>query len=234
MATNPGVANLVAYWPMDEAAGATRADSHTNGYDLTDNGTVSAATGLINDAADFTSSSTKYLSKTTETVFAYNRTENRSLSFWVNPDSVTGVQTLVSKWTTGSGQEWIVYLNGTSVVLGLTAGGAVVTNTAGLGTATWYHIVATFDSSGDGQIFVDAGTPATGNRATGTGGGGADVIFGNNSGVNTFNGQIDEACFFDDILTADEVDWLYNAGSGRSYSELVGAGFAHSKATIIA
>lgn len=53
--------NLVAYWKLDEASG-TRVDSHGSN-DLTDNNTVTSATGVINDGAYFTAANTEYLSR---------------------------------------------------------------------------------------------------------------------------------------------------------------------------
>ena len=48
MATKPSIADLLAWWQLDEASG-NRADSHTGGYTLTDNNTVTTAQG----GADF-------------------------------------------------------------------------------------------------------------------------------------------------------------------------------------
>ena len=34
------------------------------------------------------------------------------------------------------------------------------------------------------------------------------------------DGLVDEACIYKRVLSADEVAWLYNSGTGRAYSEL--------------
>ena len=42
------------------------------------------------------------------------------------------------------------------------------------------------------------------------------------SATNYFNGDVDILRIFNDELTADEITWLYNSGSGRSYSDISG------------
>ena len=81
---NPGTANLVGDWSMDETSG-TRADSHgTN--NLTDNNTVGSTTGVISNAASFVSANSEYLSSTTVPV---SGTGARSMEVWFKT-STTG------------------------------------------------------------------------------------------------------------------------------------------------
>ncbi len=50
----------------------------------------------------------------------------------------------------------------------------------------------------------------------------ADYVFGSShqDGGTGYIGHLDELCVFNDRLTDAEVQWLYNNGSGRSYSDL--------------
>ena len=51
---------LLAFWKMAETSG-TRYDETANNEDLTDNNTVSYATGKVGNAADFEASNNEYL-----------------------------------------------------------------------------------------------------------------------------------------------------------------------------
>lgn len=51
----------------------------------------------------------------------------------------------------------------------------------------------------------------------------ATFTIGSMSGVYS-TGLIDEVAVWDRALTQDEIDWLYNSGSGRTYADLSGGG----------
>ena len=52
--------SLIAHWNLDEASG-TRVDAK-GGNDLTDNNTVTQATGIVSNAGQFTAANSEYLS----------------------------------------------------------------------------------------------------------------------------------------------------------------------------
>lgn len=206
--------NLVAYWKMDEASGS-RADS-VGSYTLTDNNTCGSRSGIISSATDFIDTNTEFLSLADNADMSYTGAENRSLQFWFNPDSVTGVNTIMSKWANTTDQEWLVYLNGSTLTLGVLQQGAELTK-ASITTGAWWHVVVTMNSSKGLELFVN-GTSAGTKTSVGTvAGTGSEVRFGQNSTTNFYDGAIDEAAFWTRVITSTEVTQLYNAGAGLAY-----------------
>ena len=102
-ATSTLTDGLVAYWPLDEASG-TRADSHSNSLDLTDNNTVSQGTGHVYaNAADFEEATREYLSRASTDLL---QPLSFSISLWIKPEDLAGpVTPFISKSdATGSEQ----------------------------------------------------------------------------------------------------------------------------------
>ena len=88
-------------------------------------------------------------------------------------------------------------------------------------TTTWYHYVITHTGSSDTiNLYRDGGnnesnstsfTPSVSNASNSL----RLAGFGTGSGVYGINGLIDEFLIFDRVLTADEISYLYNSGTGR-------------------
>lgn len=206
--------NLISYWKLDETSG-NRADSH-GANTLTDNFTVGNTTGKISNAADFIDTNTEFLSVADNADFSYSGAEDRSISLWFKPDSVSGVNTIISKWANSTDQEYILYTNGTSLVLGVLQQGAEVTKTS-IAVGTWYHVVITMNSSKFVQMYVDAVSAGT-KTSTGTvAGTTSELRIGQNSNTNYYDGAVDEVAFYTRILSAGDVTDLYNGGSALAY-----------------
>lgn len=112
--TDPGTANLLAHWPLQEYSGAsdttTRVDATGNGYDLTDNNTTPSATGQVGNCADFAAANSEYLSIADASWSTHNT--STSWSFWVNPKDaapLSGAQVLLSKYNTSNQRSWSIY-----------------------------------------------------------------------------------------------------------------------------
>lgn len=215
--------NMEAWWSMDEASG-TRADSH-NSNDLTENGTggVGQGTGKISNAADLVDTDSDYLSLTSTSAFQYSGTQDRSCSLWFKPDSTTGVNTLFSKWGNGGSgeQEYILYTNGTNLVLGIRGTGAAITATGAISVGTWYHVVFTLNSSNTGELFINnssQGTASGGAQSAGT----SEIRIGQNGATNYYDGLIDEVSWYSTILSSTERSDLYNSGNAIGYSDTAG------------
>lgn len=218
---------LVGYWKMDETSG-TRTDQ-TGNNDLTDNNTVTGATGKINGAGQFTRANSEYLSAT---VTAGDPIQVGELSFtwagWVYIDS-SHLGVIASQYgNTDALRVWQLYYdNGADRFTFVLANGSgtnstvVANNFGGITLATWYYIVAWRDVAGSINIQVNNGTADTTATTTvplpitqpfylgANGSGGA--------GSNAFDGRIDEVGFWKRLLTAAEKTSLYNGGSGLAY-----------------
>lgn len=206
--------SIVSYWELEEASG-TRVDSHGSN-DLADNGTVTQGTGIQGNCADFTDSSSEYLSYASSATFVYDGASARSLSFWFYPHSVTGVNTVVSCWGGGSTQNWIVYTNGSNIVAGVESNGALITATSAATINTWHHVVLLMKASGSAELYVNGVSKGTGTPA-GSAGANAPFYIGQNSSSNYYDGLVDEVGWWTKELSAGEISSLYNAGAGIPY-----------------
>jgi len=212
--------NPVSHWSFDEVSGVRYDSNTTNHFDLTDNNTVGSAVGILNNAADFIDSNSEFLSLSDNSLLSYSGSQNISYSLWFKADSVTGVNTLLSKWSNNSThQEYILYTNGNSLVLGVLQAGAEVTKTS-ISTGVWYHVVITMSSSKAVQLFVNGsfiGSKTSSGSVSGTD---SEIRFGQNSNSNYYDGLIDEVTAFDFILNSGQITTLYNSGIPLPYVDI--------------
>lgn len=223
--------NLVSYWKLDETSG-TRADSHGSN-NLTDNNTVTQATGKIGNCADFEFSNSEYLSIADASQGGLDITGDMSVSFWVKVESLPGSANykILSKWGASNGSYMVGYrdASGTPKIrLDLYDNGDGSTNvpvdwTYTLTVGTWFHVVITSDvgvSDTISELFINGSSQGTGTHT------GVNSIF---SGTGPFNlgayggidgyydGLLDEVGIWSKVLSGTEVTELYNSGSGLAY-----------------
>ena len=219
---NPGTTNLVGNWSMDETSG-TRADSHGSN-DLTDNNTVGYATGVISNAASFIRANTESLSSSTQPITG---TGARAEEFWFKTSSSEDMA-FVSYGINVNGKWWRIRMENGAIWQRVTGGAKEWTNTWNDGN--WHHLVMQVDANStiddvvlyiDGTLQSSSGASTT--RALDTGS--ANFYIGReSSGSVWLDGDIDEYRHWNRVLAANEIAWLYNSGSGRSYSDLSGGG----------
>lgn len=213
---NPGTTNLVGDWSMDETSG-TRVDSHGSN-DLTDNNTVGYATGVISNAASFTAANSESLSSSTQPVTG---TGARAAELWFKTSS-TADMCITSYGANGTGTWWRVRIENGVIWQRVAAGAISWSNTWNDGN--WHHLVmqvAASSTLNDIVLYID-GTlqthSASNTRAINTGSG--NFYIGAESSGAFFDGDIDEVRYWDRVLTGDEITFLYNSGSGKSYSDV--------------
>ena len=228
MATNPTDTDLISWWTLDEESGE-RADSHGTS-DLTDNNTVTFDDGKQGNAAEFVRANNECLSVA----------DNASLSFgdedfymcgWVYIDAQIGTQDLISKWKHGTNdREYRVYYYHTNVEFRfqISANGIATTT---LETSvnpvvdTWYFLQA-WHSTADNKIYMSVNDANEVNiaHAGGSNDNVSSFSLGGNKDGNTYmhSGRLDEVAIYGRVLTGDEQEWMYNAGSGRTFSDLAG------------
>jgi len=215
----PPVFSLAAWWSMDESG--QRTDSHGSNH-LANYGAGSVA-GVQNNATQF-NASTEHLYTATD---GLEPDPQHTLAFWFRLDSAPGSdQRFITKETSAGDLQFALdYIQSSAVlrftVVGL-AGSVPVTDTvdsAAISTSTWYYVVAWSDSAYDTiNIQVNDGSVSSTSHGYGIRASfspGAFVI-----GASSLAFTIDEFGYWHDILSSTDKTWLYDSGSGRTYSEL--------------
>ena len=236
--------NLVSYWELEEASG-TRVDSHGSN-DLTDNNTVTSATGLQGDAADFTKANSEDLSisDASQTGLDFGATDF-SFAGWINLDSLPSVSgrmgILGKSESTDNQRNYAFLITDTDVARLLTyqygTTATYVQETADSATfvsddiGSWVHIAVTFDISSRTTVIYKNGSSVASTRITG---GTLTSLFaastapfelGDFNSGSEIDAQMDEWGVWTKVLTQSEIDDLYNSGSGIPYDAGGATGF---------
>lgn len=183
-------------------------DSTKASSDGTDT-SMTYTTGKIKSAGTFNGSSSKIdMPSLGGSINSY------SIAFWVNLSATTG-SILVGTFSTGGASPGVYFsynhLTANQLTFVNYNGSNAVINGGALSTGTWYHIVGTRDSSGNGKLYINAGSPVTGTLQTVNLGESANSTgYFRPSPQLYLNGQLDEIQIFSRVLTADEITTLYN------------------------
>lgn len=227
---------LEAWWSLDETSG-TRADSHTNSYDLTEVGTVSGVSGLVSNAADIDNGTHERLVRTNPIGSGLQfDDEDFTWAGWIYLHSLPGANLYrpFIEHNAGSGGSDSAYSihfwyndgsnydmdflvgNGSSLAVATVSGAITATN-------TWYHIIAEHDSVANTiSVAVNNGTPGSTSWSGGSHTNTGPLLFGafnhllGNSGYE-MDGLMDEWVVWRRTLTDAEKAALYNSGSGMAY-----------------
>lgn len=224
---------LISYWELEEASG-TRVDSTATGNDLTDNNTVTTATGKQGEAALFTAANTEYLTITDASQSGLEGMADLSISFWIkftsSPAIDTGFILYDKDWTGGDRAYHMRYYNDNgayklwAMIYTVTEGQlSTVEYVNTFSTGTWYHFVMVYDSSGQTiTTYVNNSQVA---QITGEGGSAVNsnstrfTIGANDTNGSPFDGVIDEFGMWSKTLSSGERSDLYNSGAGIPYDE---------------
>jgi hypothetical protein len=223
--------DLVSFWALDEASGATRADSHGSN-DLTDNNTVGQGTGNVYaNAADFDRSSSEYLDIADAAQSGLDITGDMTILAWVNAESLTDYDTILSKWrNTGNDRAFVLsrYTAAGYWSFDLSSDGAnrtQLTLSNSPSTSTWYLIAAWHDGTANEMgMSINNGTPQTKAHTGGIFNSSQPFYVGtsfyNTAFLYCWDGLIGPVSIYNRVLTASEITSLYNSGNGLKYSEL--------------
>jgi hypothetical protein len=228
--------SLIAYWDLDETSG-TRADSHTGGYDLTDNNTVGYATGIIGNAADCETSASEFLSIANKLGTTANT--DFSISMWLkresNPSTSGYFGVFDLRRDNGSTDDmWALrfyrYTDGFNYYNPIKNSDDFFKDTTDtLPIGTWKHVVITYDYDVGVKIYVNTSLTVTYNTTAASPTVSADAfnLCKETSVTAYWDGLIDEVAVWSKVVSSGEISDLYNSGSGIPYD----AGGAAAAAT---
>lgn len=216
--------SLESFWRLEEASG-TRSDA-VGPNNLSDNNTVTQNTGIVNQAAQFTSANSEYLSASSDPTLNFGPDDSLSISIWVYLDSKNNVAYL-QKWT-GAGSQRSYRVGFSSgddrFIFRVSGDGSASTfvladNFGSPSTGTWYNIVCTHDPvSNQISIRVNDGSVDTASHSGGIFSSSADFRLGTDEVITFHNGRIDEVGIWRKVLSSQEISDLYNGGSGNEFT----------------
>ncbi len=203
------VVDLISYYKLDESSG-TILDTHgsNNG---TYNGALYSQTGKINTAIGFDGTDDEI-----DTNFNTDFNEVYSVCMWIFADNNID-RGLFSRSQSGVGLSlWRLSGDGKQEFRSQDPLLSVFSNTI-VSTGTWHHI-CWVKNSGTGTFYLD-GSP-DGVVSPGDEGGTVSLnwfIGAVATGVNNFDGSIDEVGIWSKALTSTEITELYNSNSSLAY-----------------
>lgn len=214
---------LLAYWAMEEASGATRQDSHSGNYDLSPTGNPIQDTGIIAFGTELFGSPGSFMGNS-DTVFAL--TGQMTLTGWIRFNSVTVNSFLLGKQDIVAGvpsastptEGYMLYINPLGALAFWVGNGISTQQIVSIAPTinTWYFVSC---GSNGSEIFmqINAATRNYGPGLTPTVGSQA-LEFGSLHGaLSGPNAIFDEWGVWNRVLSLEEIEYLYNSGTGRTY-----------------
>jgi len=218
---------LVAWYDLEEASG-TRSDAHTNGLDLTENGTIGSTTGQVGDAADKASAGTDSLYHADDSLL--DITGDLTLAGWVKYDAKTRIFPIIGKSNgTGNQRSYLLYKQTDSNKMrflvsddGTSAGNTIIESSSTFGTGAWYFVVGVLSAGGTMELFVNNSSEGTATAPSAIYSSTSRLELWNINGgtATTESGNLDSVAIWNRALSTDEITTLYNSGSGVAYSDL--------------
>ncbi|MCA9360084.1 LamG domain-containing protein [Candidatus Kaiserbacteria bacterium] len=215
--------DLVSYWKLEEASGATRVDSHGSN-DLTDSRTVPNDTGKFGNGALFVGANDDYLTISDASQTGLDATGDFSVSFWYKPTTLSGGY-IFSKWRHASHNQYRLDLSSTAFTLytsdacsGYSYSGKSWTHSMTAGVMA--HYVLTYNrTTGAVEMFKNGVSLGTGTVKSAIKNCSGAFVLASQDGAytNTADGLLDEFGFWSKILSGAEISDLYNGGDGLPY-----------------
>lgn len=207
---------LNAYWKFGDA------NDSVNGRHWTLNNTPTFGAAKLGNGMTVTAASSQYASQASNALLM-PASGGFTLCGWVNFASVTGLQPILCKYNGGVSADRSYLLNLSTSKFSATifnqsavSGGAIHGTT--LSTGTWYFFEVTWDLT-TVSVNINRGTAVTGTlEGTGMNQSTCPVHMGAYSSYSPSqfaSHTLDSVGIWSRALTATELDYLYNSGSGR-------------------
>jgi hypothetical protein len=210
------LSGLTAYWALGEASG-TRFDS-LGVNNLSDNGGVGSATGIVGNGSSHTAASSQYLS------VGGSLTANgvdRSLSMWVYPTNVSVQRGIASGGPAGAPLSTLPLFivgyrrGGGSGAFYVYCGGGYRDGSTVAALNTWYHVVYTYNASSTNVgLWINGTREVNLNQVDSQT---APTLYIGSGFTAYHDGRIDEVGLWSRELTSTEIALLYNNGVGTSW-----------------
>lgn len=235
----PDIAETIAYWPLDEASGATTFEDVVGTNDGTCSGEAcpAAAAGKVGGAFTFTASQNDGITVAAPDpdVFDWLGNESFSIEVWVKMTQSCEVENRVfigrypvvpilgkASWWVGCTYDGTNLISVANFSLRDTNGTTgATTGTSPINNGEWHHIVAVRDNaSNENRIYVDGVLENTviSPSYTGTFESDGAVTMGYYQTPISYllNGTLDNIAIFDRALTDEEIADHFNSGQGQS------------------
>lgn len=216
--TNPGTTDLVEWWTLDETSG-NRVGSHAS-HTATDTNTVTYDTGKQGNAAKFTRANSETLVISDHADFDISG--NFTLGCWLWTAGAAGSSDTGLWWKDGAYELQFGGTGGANdhKIYFYTNGGLRTTSTTAFNDSAWHFVICEYDGT-NCTIYVDNSQDAQGAFSSAVTTNSNDVYIGTRNLANSYyEGLIDEMFLYARALSANEREWLYNDGDGRTYSDL--------------
>ncbi len=220
--SNTLLVTLISYWKLEENENSDRADSAgSNPLSRTAN-SIGAAPALIGNGADYDAfiDASKALYHVSNADFVLAAGQSMTFSLWIKPSAWAANRGILGKF--GAAHEYLLWQTVASQFAWVVADGGGTGQSITIAQPSlnnWHHIVVGYDS-GTSQAFMYVDNGARQNVAcVGVNPTAAAFQIGNYSSAPAypFQGLIDEVGFWKRVLSAAEVNKLYNVGAGLSY-----------------
>ena len=202
-------------------------DSSGNSLTLTNHGTVTFTAGKVNNAANFVSASSQYLSHANATAYQMG-TGDFSYAFWVKFTESTA-RALLDYGISGSSAGYAVdtvNIGGSSMAFQIAVSDGsrlaypFINTTHAWNDGQWHLVVVTYSRSGNMVLYVDNLNEGSVSLSTNRGSVNSTNGFtlgANYAGGVLFDGSIDEFGLWNRVLTSTEITHLWNGGAGTTY-----------------
>ena len=204
---------LEAAYLFEEASG-TRFDETANDNDLTDNNTVSQATGAnckFDNCADFERDTNEWLSRTDAAQTNLDLTGNFSLGYWVRMETFPSNELFViEKFVTNTG--YVLHVNSSQFINCQTDAAAVGGSTT-ITAGTFFHLACTYRQT-NLEVWVDGTSDGTLNTSDDPSATSEDFLIGSNvnTGANNWDGPVDDLFVFSREISEAEIDDIKDNG----------------------
>lgn len=205
-------ANLQGYWKLEDVN-----DSSTNGYNLTNNNTVTFSAAKFNNGAVVAVTGTKYLSRSDANTVNLEIAGSQTWGGWVNAPSETPEGNMMAKANGANTHD--IYITGGTPHFRL----AGLTTTTDIGSSvsisqnTWNLVIGVYDSSiSKLKIFVNGVKTEATASGSAVDTNGEFTIGSSSGGGNGFDGIVDDVFIFDRALSDGEVARLNSHVLGES------------------
>ena len=222
---------IKAYYNFEQTSGnlinqATTANGFTDGLGSTvdgiNNGATSTTGKVGSYAWNFASDNLQLSTSTSNWNFLHNG-NSYSIAMWIKFSNTGNYEYILSDIASSS-HVGIIFIKTTDkfehvIYRGVSSTTALdILSTTTISDTDWHHYALTFDGT-TGRMYVDGSldsTQTTTNSVSTANSSYSLKLGSEGSGVSFFNGNVDELAIFNRVLTADEVSYLYNSGTGRT------------------